>query len=55
MSVETADMGIAFHSAGKNGTPAHEHWGWIEHLKKEQNVKEVGLGRNIKNKTKQNV
>jgi len=39
-------MGIAVHSAGKNGT--HEHWGWIQHLKKEQNVKVIGLGRNIK-------
>jgi len=41
-------VGIAVHSAGKNGARAHEHWGWIEHLKKEQNLKGVGLGRNIK-------
>jgi len=39
-------MVIAVRGAGKNG--ANEHWGWIEHLKKEQNVKGVGLGRNIK-------
>jgi len=45
-------MGIAVHSAGKNG--ANEHWGWLEHLKKEQNVKGVGLGRNIKIKQKKN-
>jgi len=44
-------MGIAVPSAGKNGT--NENWGWIEHFKKEQNVKGVRLGRNIKIKQNQ--